>query len=133
MKGSGFNFSPLMETDWDYYLSAITGGAADNYEGLSGSPVFCDNRVVGILQMQAYNSRGALGVRLSSVKMFQDLLMKENFKPNEYQMLLKETCTQYTKSQIEKNVRSKSILRTYLWKRVDIKKISDISLIPCCF
>ncbi|WP_339171283.1 hypothetical protein NSQ55_03620 [Paenibacillus sp. FSL H7-0943] len=110
IKGTGFDFSPLLGTDWDYCLSAITGGAADNYEGLSGSPVFCDNRVVGILQMQAYNSSGALGVRMSSVKTFQDLLMKENFKPNEYYMLLKETCTQYTKSQIEKNVRSKKYI-----------------------
>ncbi|MHB8125310.1 MAG: serine protease family protein [Desulfitobacteriaceae bacterium] len=110
MSGSGIIVSPAKEAEWDYHLAAITTGKADNYQGLSGSPVFSDNRIVGILQMQAYNSSGALGVCMSSVKMFQDLLAKENSKPNAYQMLLKEACTQYTKSQIDKNVKSKKYI-----------------------
>lgn len=110
MSGSGIIFSLTEEAEWDYHLAAITSGKTDNYQGLSGSPVLCDNRIVGILQMQAYNSSGALGVRMSSVKMFQDLLTKENFKPNVYQMLLKEACTQYAKGQINKNVTSKKYI-----------------------
>lgn len=110
VRGTGIIVSPAMDAEWDYHLAAITTGMADNYQGLSGSPVFCNHRIVGILQMQAYNSSGALGVRMASVKMFQDLLAKENFKPNAYQMLLKEACTQYTQSQIDKNVKSKKYI-----------------------
>jgi len=62
LRGAGIIVSPAREAEWDYHLAAITTGKADNYQGLSGSPVFCDNRIVGILQMQAYNSSGALGV-----------------------------------------------------------------------
>jgi len=110
VRGTGIIVSPVRDAEWDYHLAAITTGMADNYQGLSGSPVFCDHRIVGILQMQVYNSSGALGVRMSSVQMFQDLLAKENIKPNAYQMLLEEACTQYTKSQIDKNVKSKKYI-----------------------
>lgn len=110
MGGSGIIVSPAKEAEWDCHLAAIMTGKADNYQGLSGSPVFCDNRIVGILQMQAHNGSGSLGVCMSSVKMFQDLLVKENFKPNAYRMLLEEACTRYTKSQIERNVKSKKYI-----------------------
>jgi len=110
VRGTGIVVSLVRDAEWDYHLATSTTGMTDNYQGLSGSPVFCENRVVGILQMQAYNSSGSLGVRISSVKMFKDLLSKGNLKSNAYQMLLKEACTQYTQSQIEKNVKSKKYI-----------------------
>ncbi|WP_139257406.1 hypothetical protein [Desulforamulus aeronauticus] len=122
MRGTGIIVSPAKEMEWDYHLAVIATGKSDNYQGLSGSPVFCDNRIVGILQMQAHNSSGALGVCMSSVKMFQDLLAKENFKPNAYQMLLNEACTQYTKSQIEKNVKSKKYIADIFVEEGDYKE-----------
>ncbi len=122
VRGTGIIISPVKDEEWDYHLAAITAGIADNYQGLSGSPVFCDHRIVGILQMQAYNSSGALGVRMSSVEMFQDLLAKENFKPNAYHMLLKEACVQYTRSQIDKNVKSKKYIADIFVEEGDYKE-----------
>lgn len=122
MKGTGIIAFPAEETESDYNLATITTGKADNYQGLSGSPIFCDNRIVGILQMQAYNNSGALGVYISSVKLFQDLLVKSNFKPNAYQMLLKEACTQHTKNQIEKNVKSKKYIADIFVEEGDYKE-----------
>ncbi|MDR3584925.1 MAG: hypothetical protein P4L59_06310 [Desulfosporosinus sp.] len=122
VRGTGIIVSPLSDAEWDYHLAAIATGMTDNYQGLSGSPVFCDHRIIGILQMQAYNSSGALGIYISSVKMFQDLLTKENFKSNAYQMLLKEACTQYTKSQIEKNIKSKKYIADIFVEEGDYKE-----------
>lgn len=122
MRGTGIIVSPARDVEWDYHLAATITGRTDNYQGLSGSPVFCDNRIVGILQMQAYNSSGALGVCLSSVKMFQDLLTKENYKLNEYQMLLKNVCTQHTENQIEKNVKSKKYIADIFVEEGDYKE-----------
>lgn len=122
MRGTGIIVLPAKEAEWDYHLATISTGMTDNHQGLSGSPVFCDHRIVGILQMQAYNSSGALGVCMSSVKMFQDLLTEENFKPNEYQMLLKDVCTQHTKNQIEKNVKSKKYIADIFVEEGDYKE-----------
>ncbi|NLV22076.1 MAG: trypsin-like peptidase domain-containing protein [Syntrophomonadaceae bacterium] len=122
MRGTGIIVSPASNLEWDYHLAATMTGRADNYQGLSGSPVFCDNRIVGILQMQAYNSGGALGVCLSSVKMFHDLLTEGNFKTNEYQILLKDVCIQHTKNQIEKNVKSKKYIADIFVEEGDYKE-----------
>ncbi len=122
MRGTGIIVSPARDLEWDYHLAATMTGRTDNYQGLSGSPVFCDNRIVGILQIQAYNSSGALGVCMSSVKMFRDLLAKENFKPNEYQMLLKDVFTQHTKNQIVKNEKSKKYIADIFVEEGDYKE-----------
>lgn len=122
MRGTGIIVSPAKEAEWDYYLATISAGMTDNYQGLSGSPIICDNRIVGFLQMQAHNSNGRLGVCISSVKMFQDLLKEENFKSNEYQMLLKDKCTQHTKNQIEKNVKSKKYIADIFVEEGDYKE-----------
>jgi len=122
VSGTGIIVLPTKDAEWDYHLASIATGMADNYQGLSGSPVFCDNRIVGILQMQAHNSNGALGICISSVKMFRDLLVKDNFKPNAYLVQLREALTQYSQSQIEKNVRSKKYIPDIFVEEGDYKE-----------
>lgn len=110
LTGSGIIVSSEKEMEWDHCLVTINSGKTVDYRGLSGSPVFCGDRIVGILQMQAYNDSGAIGIFMSSVKLFRNLLAKENLKPNKYKTLLNEACNQYTQNQIKKNVKSRKYI-----------------------
>lgn len=110
MSGNGITYSCTEDGHWDSYLEHITTGKSNDYSGLSGSPVICNNRIIGILQMQSTNINGKLGVRLSSVGMFKELLEDKNIKENEYKSLLKQKCLQFTKRQVEKNIKSKKYI-----------------------
>ncbi len=110
MSGCGITYSSTEDVHWNSYLEHITTGKSKDYAGLSGSPVICNNRIIGILQMQSTNINGTLGVRLSSVSMFRELLEDKNIKTNEYKSLLKEKCLNFTNRQIEKNIKSKKYI-----------------------
>lgn len=110
MNGKGITYSCTEDKHWDSYLEHITTGKSNDYSGLSGSPVICNNRIIGILQMQFTNINGKLGVRLSSVDMFKELLEQKNIKENEYKSILKQKCLDFTKIQIKKNIKSKKYI-----------------------
>lgn len=110
MCGSGIIYSDSEEGYWDYYLANITIGRSQNYSGLSGAPVFCNNRIVGLLQMQSTNINGTLGVRMASVGLFRELLENGSVKENEYKSLLRLECNKHTIAQIEKNIKSKKYI-----------------------
>lgn len=104
--GYGF-FKESSSSEWDYSLINIIAGAVANYKGLSGAPVFCNDRIVGILQVQIQNEKGNLGLRISSINMFKDLLPDESKGKNKYLNELYKTLTEYTEAQIEKNIKNK--------------------------
>lgn len=110
MSGVGIVCSDTEESNWNYYLATISTGKSNNYSGLSGSPVFCNNRIIGILQMQSTNINGALGVRMASVKMFAKMLNDNNIKGNEYVEIVRDKCIEYSLNQIEKNIKSRKYI-----------------------
>lgn len=110
MSGYGITYSSTEDVHWNSYLEHITTGKSNDYSGLSGSPVICNNRIIGILQMQSTNINGKLGVRLSSVSMFRELLEDKNIKANEYKSLLKQKCLDFTSRQIYINIKSKKYI-----------------------
>lgn len=107
--GYGF-FKESSSSEWDYSLINIIAGAVANYKGLSGAPVFCNDRIVGILQVQIQNEKGNLGLRISSINMFKDLLPDESKGKNKYLNELYKTLTEYTEAQIEKNIKNKKYI-----------------------
>lgn len=96
--------------EWDYTLSVIESGSAQNYKGLSGAPVLSCNRIVGILQVQETTSSGVLGLRMSSLEMFQELLSPPCFRLNEYEELIFEKSAAFSRRHIEENKRSRKYI-----------------------
>lgn len=110
MKGHGFIYMETGDNQWNYSLKEIESGYSQNYEGLSGSPVLSYGRIVGILQVQAHDADGSLGVRMASVEMFQELLTTDNIAPNEYELLIYQESQAFSRRQIEKNKTSRKYI-----------------------
>lgn len=131
--GRGILPAVTEDDDWDYYLANIMTGRAKNYSGLSGSPVFCNNRIVGILQMQSYDAEGALGVRMSSVNMFADLLQDKNIKENECKLVMKMKFSDFTVTQVNKNIKSRKYIPDIYVEESDYKELLRYFADPILF
>lgn len=68
----------------DFVISNIESGKLCSYKGMSGSPVICNNRIIGILQVQTGDFGGDLGLLFASVKLFKKTLTAEFLKESEY-------------------------------------------------
>lgn len=130
--GTGFH---IVETSnvWDCSLINIVTGSAEDYVGLSGSPVFCDGRIVGILQMQAFNRMGLLGIRMTTVKMFEPLLPEEAKCGNEYLIQMYEKSKKYTEMQLNKNLKSKKYIPSIFVEEGDYKEKARYFAEPVLF
>lgn len=130
--GTGFH---IVETSnvWDCLLINIVTGSAEDYVGLSGSPVFCDGRIVGILQMQAFNRMGLLGIRMTTVKMFEPLLPEEAKCGNEYLIQMYEKSKKYTEMQLNKNLKSKKYIPSIFVEEGDYKEKARYFAEPVLF
>lgn len=94
----------------DYQLQNIECGYSENYEGLSGAPVMCHNRIVGILQVQNFSERGILGVSMTSVGKFCNILPGEVLSTSEYWERFSKRAKEFTKNIIDKNILSKKYI-----------------------
>lgn len=121
IEGKGFYLTEG-KGDWDYSLIQIQTGETGDYKGMSGSPVLCDGRIVGILQMQASNQAGKLGLRMSSTEMFSTLLPQESFRQNRCMTELRKKLTEYTEEQIEKNRTNKKYISDIFVEERDYKE-----------
>ncbi|NFM45312.1 trypsin-like peptidase domain-containing protein [Clostridium botulinum] len=121
------------ENIWDYYLTDIKSGQSQNYSGMSGSPVLCNNRIIGILQMQQINENGALGIEMSSVAMFRELLPNGIVIKNECNLKLKKELSSYTKSQIQKNIKSRKYIPDIFVEEHNYKECLRFSADPKLF
>ena len=99
-----------LERDSDYKLKSIEDGYAENYQGLSGAPVMCGKRIVGILQVQHLTERGLLGVGMASVKLFRELLPSDFFRPSQYREEFEERARCFTEKAIDKNIVSRKYI-----------------------
>lgn len=96
--------------DTDYRLENINSGYAGNYQGLSGAPVMCGGRIVGILQIQTFTGRGILGLEMASVQMFKNLLPSDFFRPSAYREEFEKRAQKFTKEAIKKNIKSRKYI-----------------------
>lgn len=130
--GMGFH---IVETSnvWDCSLINIMTGSAEDYVGLSGSPVFCDGRIVGILQMQSSNRMGLLGIRMTTVKMFEPLLPEAAKCGNEYLIQIFEKLKKYTEMQLNKNLQSKKYIPNIFVEEGDYKEKARYFAEPLLF
>lgn len=110
MSGTGLVTVKSSEYGTDFQLQNIEAGYAENYQGLSGAPVICRDRIVGILQIQDFMERGTLGIQLSSTKRFLELLSSENIGASKYMDDLKKRARAFTEKAIEKNISSKKYI-----------------------
>lgn len=106
----------------DYYLTDIKSGQSQDYSGMSGSPVFCNNRIIGILQMQPINAQGVLGLQMSSVSIFRDILPDMNIRKSECYLQLKKELKAYTEAQIQKNIKSRKYIPDIFVEEHDYKE-----------
>lgn len=68
----------------DCLLGQIETGVADNYSGLSGSPIIVNERAIGILQVQHFDQAGTLGLEFSSVPLFSFELPITSIRESKY-------------------------------------------------
>lgn len=87
----------------DCSLSNISTGISNNYQGLSGSPVIVNERAVGILQIQRWDTRGELGVFFSSIDLFEKNLPDESVIDSLFVTQLTQKCRETCNSIINKN------------------------------
>lgn len=140
--GVGIVRQNYSEDIWDCELSQLYLGSSNNYRGLSGSPVFVCDRIVGILQMHRALENGKLGIKMSSVDTFMELLDKEDFKQNAYELKILQVSQRQARQHIEQNKESskyipdvfveegeyKEMLRYFVEPRLFLRK----ALEECC-
>lgn len=105
ISGKGFHVNEVHNDseDWNCILQNITSGTKNNYRGLSGSPVFSNNRIVGVLQRQEIVDSGIAELKMATVHVFKELLPSDVIAGNEYKIRLFEMVTEHTVDKIEKN------------------------------
>ena len=69
-------------------LQSIISGKKNTYKGLSGSPVYSNNRIVGILQCEEIIDGAATELKMATVDKFKTLLPSNVIAPNEYKYKL---------------------------------------------
>ncbi|WP_061320066.1 trypsin-like peptidase domain-containing protein [Clostridium botulinum] len=120
--GIGVIIGTTEDKIWDYYLTDIKSGHSQDYSGMSGAPVFCNNRIIGILQMQPINAQGILGLQMSSVTMFKEILPQMSICKNECNIQLKRELKVYTEAQIQKNIKSRKYIPDIFVEEHDYKE-----------
>lgn len=110
LSGIGLIRSGGQEDGIDYTLKNIESGYAENYKGLSGSPVVCGGRIVGILQIQNLMERGLLGIEMSSTEQFRDIVPPEFLGSSQYREAFENKARSFTKNAIDKNIKSKKYI-----------------------
>lgn len=131
--GKGVVRSKYHDEVWDCELGGITSGNSQNYRGMSGTPVISCNRIVGILQIQTPLERGTLGLKMSSVEMFQDILPQDSLAANEYETLLFERSRHESILRVKQNKESGKYIPNIFVEENDCKETCVILPIRCFF
>ena len=110
MSGNGITHTENSEYGIDFKLLNIGAGYAENYKGMSGSPVICNDRIVGMLQIQSLEERGLLGLGMISTNLFKDLLPVQFISVSKYIEDFEDCARHLTEKAIEKNLKSKKYI-----------------------
>lgn len=87
----------------DCVLGPVETGVANNYSGLSGSPIIVNERAIGILQVQKYDPAGNLGLEFSSIQLFSSELPMSSIKESRYIEELRKISSETCLKHIDKN------------------------------
>lgn len=131
--GIGITQSKLHGADWNCELCQILSGRAQNYRGLSGAPVLSCGRIVGVLQIQFPLENGGLGLRMSSVTLFRELLEDEDLKPNAYELEILRRSQQMSAQHIEQNKKTGKYIPDIFVEEGDYKEKLRYFAEPCRF
>lgn len=101
--GKGLFEISIAKESCDYEVRNITVGKTNNYEGLSGSPVICNGRAVGIVQIQKLDLQGELGIGFSSIKLFETNVPPISLRESGFITKLKSAGKIISLGEIEKN------------------------------
>ena len=101
MQGNGV-FSGGKKEEW-FSLGRVNVGTANNYQGLSGSPVIVRNRAIGIVQSQNWDMQGTLGIKFLPVQSFSEHLPQAELAEPQYIVELNQWCNQQCCEMIAKN------------------------------
>lgn len=110
ISGIGITHIENSENGTDFKLLNISVGYAENYQGMSGSPVICNDRIVGMLQVQSLEERGLLGLEMISTSLFKELLSTQFISGSKYIEDFEDYARQFTEKAIEKNLKSKKYI-----------------------
>lgn len=86
-----------------FSLGRVNVGTANNYQGLSGSPVIVRNRAIGIVQLQNWDMQGTLGIKFLPIQSFAEHLPQSDLAEPQYIVELNQWCSQQCCEMIEKN------------------------------
>lgn len=106
LSGKGIYSSDHTLIHCDYEVGSIIKGKLKDYSGLSGSPIICNNRAVGIVQIQVTDPSGVLGIGFTSINKFRQHLPSEAITLSNYVDELIETSKSQALCEIEKNKKS---------------------------
>lgn len=90
----------------DYKVGDIINGKLKDYSGLSGAPIICNNRAVGIVQIQVTDLSGVLGIGFTSINKFRRHLPSEAITHSKYIDELLDTSESQALCEIKKNMKS---------------------------
>lgn len=122
IQGKGLICKKSEDNAADYILGKITEGTAYDYHGLSGAPVICNGRAVGILQIQNYDNGGKLGIEFSSADTFADILPESEIRESEYISTIRKICVDKCNKEIARNKRSKKYIPEIFVEEGDYKE-----------
>lgn len=110
--GCGITVRGAVKDDADCILNNINFGRANDYKGMSGSPVICNDRIVGILQVQNYADRNLTELGMSSLALFSDIVPDKFVRDTKYQEDFGRRSKEITTGLIERNMQSKKYIPT---------------------
>ncbi len=122
--GKGIHISDTCSESakWNGILQSIMSGKKNTYKGLSGSPVYSNNRIVGILQCEEIIDGEATELKMATVDRFKTLLPSDVIAPNEYKSKLSKMINDYTKEQIEHNKKYRKYIPDIYVEEFDYKE-----------
>ena len=106
MKGSGLYPSSTAKISCDYEVGEIVVGPLQDYHGMSGAPVICNNRAIGIVQMQETDPSGKLGIGFSSISSFISDIQSDSIGQSKYLSDLFVSGNKISVFEVEKNKNS---------------------------
>lgn len=106
IQGTGLVRKQNEDDSSDFILTGISEGISNNYKGLSGSPVICNERAVGIIQIYSWDIAGRLGIGFTSIELINDILSESDIKESKYISEIRRACSEKCAKEIEKNKKS---------------------------
>lgn len=94
----------------DYEVGRIEVGALQDYSGLSGAPVICNERAIGIVQIQAFDLDGRLGIGFTSVEKIKNKIPVESLMCSKYIFEMMEAGYNQTVRELYNNKKSEKYI-----------------------